>query len=117
MKTSATCPNCGGAITFIDGAMASTPFRVTCGHCKSKLKVSMKEMWLSVAVVLAFLAFFIFCNLHLRRHYGRTVALVSVIPFLAAGLVLEAGHSLLVFNRATLTVVEKKKKKKPKKDL
>lgn len=45
IKTDALCPKCGGRIT-IGSALLATPYRLTCPHCRSKLKMAVPGLWL-----------------------------------------------------------------------
>jgi DNA-directed RNA polymerase subunit RPC12/RpoP len=46
MKTSGTCAACQGKLSLWAGLTALTPFYIRCPHCRTKLRVRMRGLWL-----------------------------------------------------------------------
>ena len=108
MKTSTSCPACGGKIKLIHVVIAKTPFQLCCPQCKTRLRVVLSGLkWLIGLIFLVFfmlgLGWFLIPKLPSYKPY-----LIYLGAALLTWLVIELAVGLLIFNRADLVDAAKK---------
>lgn len=104
MKKSTACPCCEERITLRESLRATTPLRLTCGHCRARLRVELAGVRLAFALILvSYLALFTSLLVaFLRRQVAEVLVLVGATILFAA--VSEITVGLWILNRARLTV-------------
>lgn len=101
LKTSGTCPACGGRLSLWTGMKAPTPIRVRCPHCRKTLRVRMRGLWLVLLLVVVLLVWLAHALSGVLRRFGWT-GLVYLLPALAlAWVVLDLAFGMLLYSFAT----------------
>jgi len=105
MKTSTNCPACTGKLALWHGIWAGTPFRMTCPHCRARLRIDLP--WLVPvfwALVVGFAALGV--GIGYLAASGRFVPVVYMgIGMVIAWLVLELVGGVILYTYASFTIL------------
>ena len=106
MKTNAICPVCQQTVSMVAFLKAPTPFRFSCSHCKSKIKVHLRGLKPTVLLAAAVLLWAFPAMLYVSQTYGLTAAFLLVGTLLPAWVALDLILGLWVFTKGAFSALE-----------